>query len=283
MTICDTQVSLYRLLKEGEQRLEEKGIPDAKTDAWYLLSYAADITREQYFLHMKDAAEQETVNRYRDLLKKREQRVPLQYLTGVQEFMGLKFMVNEHVLIPRQDTETLVEEAAAFLHPGDRVLDLCTGSGCILLSLCSMCSIEGVGADISEAALRTAEENARKLGLSASWIQSDLFDHIEETYDMIVSNPPYIPTSVLSELMPEVRLFEPRKALDGSEDGLFFYRRISEKAGMYLRPGGRLLFEIGYDQAAEVSDILGNAGFSDINIKKDLCGNDRVVSACMKK
>lgn len=275
----DGEISWRKLLQTGEKMLLEKGIADAKQDAWYLLSYAADMTREFYFLHMEEPGEKKIRLFYQRLLEKRARHVPLQYLTGTAGFMGMEFAVNKHVLIPRQDTEVLAEEALHMLCPGQRVLDLCTGSGCILLSLCKFCSIDGVGADISEDALHVAKLNGQKLNLQAVWVQSDLFENITGTFDMIVSNPPYIPTAVLDDLMPEVRLFEPRHALDGEEDGLYFYREIAREAPGYLRAGGALLLEIGYDQAEAVSELLQEAGFSEICVIKDLCGKDRVVSA----
>lgn len=279
----DGEMSWRTLLKQGEKMLVSRGIADAKQDSWYLLSYAADMNREYYFLHMEEPAERTVCLSYQKLLKERGQHMPLQYLTGTADFMGMEFTVNKHVLIPRQDTETLAEEAIRMLQPGQRVLDLCTGSGCILLSLCKFRAIEGVGADISESALEVARSNGKKLNLQAAWVQSDLFENITGTFDMIVSNPPYIPTAVLEELMPEVRLFEPRSALDGEDDGLYFYREIAKRAPGYLRAGGALLFEIGYDQAEAVSEILQEAGFSEICVKKDLCGKDRVVSARCRK
>lgn len=267
------------LLAQGESRLRQAGISDARQDAWYLFSFAADMSREAYFLHMEEAADPKLEKQYHELLKERERHVPLQHLTGTQDFMGLTFRVNEHVLVPRQDTETLVEEAIKMISPGERVLDLCTGSGCILLSLSKYCRIEGYGVDISPEALTVARENAGELGLEAQWLLGDLFEPVTGTFDVIVSNPPYIPSHVIEGLMPEVRLFEPRIALDGSGDGLEFYRKIARQSGDYLRPGGRLLLEIGYDQGEAVSTLLKEAGFSDVCVKKDLCKNDRVVTA----
>ncbi len=193
--------------------------------------------------------------------------------------MGYPFYVDEHVLIPRQDTETLAEEALKVLKPGMEVLDLCTGSGCILISLMKMCEgLYGTGSDISEEALEVARKNACRLEVNATFIRSSLFEHISGRYDLIVSNPPYIRTSVIQELQEEVRLHDPFIALDGKEDGLYFYREIIKAGGGYLKPGGYLMFEIGYDQGTEVASLMEKHGYRNIMVKKDLAGLDRVVS-----
>jgi len=193
--------------------------------------------------------------------------------------MGYLFYVDEHVLIPRQDTETLAEEALKVLKPGMEVLDLCTGSGCILISLMKMCEgLYGTGSDISEEALEVARKNACRLEVNATFIRSSLFEHISGRYDLIVSNPPYIRTSVIQELQEEVRLHDPFIALDGKEDGLYFYREIIKAGGGYLKPGGYLMFEIGYDQGTEVASLMEKHGYRNIMVKKDLAGLDRVVS-----
>lgn len=206
--------------------------------------------------------------------------------------MGLEFKVNEHVLVPRQDTECLVEEAFSFLKPGLRLLDMCTGSGCILISLLKLCEqknpkvwktlpVYGAGVDISEDALYLAKENARKNQVKAVWYQGDLFHALEEKngqFDIIVSNPPYIRTEVIASLEEEVRLHDPWIALDGREDGLYFYRKIIAGSTSYLKQGGRLLFEIGHDQAVDVTALMEMHGFGQIQVKKDLAGLDRVVS-----
>ena len=193
--------------------------------------------------------------------------------------MGYPFYVDEHVLIPRQDTDTLAEEALKVLKPGMEVLDLCTGSGCILISLMKMCEgLYGTGSDISEEALEVARKNACRLEVNATFIRSSLFEHISGRYDLIVSNPPYIRTSVIQELQEEVMLHDPFIALDGKEDGLYFYREIIKAGGGYLKPGGYLMFEIGYDQGTEVASLMEKHGYRNIMVKKDLAGLDRVVS-----
>ncbi len=283
---------------EGKAVLTAALVPEAGTDARLLLEYVCGTDRNTLLAHgdREVTGKQESI--YRELVEKRSKHIPLQYLTGVQNFMGLEFTVNEHVLIPRQDTEILVEEALQNLHDGMRILDMCTGSGCILISLLHYSNdCEGVGADISREALQAAEENARKLlgdrALEASaenpeaagesgerrisFVQGDLFENVEGMFDMIVSNPPYIKSDVIDTLMPEVRDYEPRQALDGSEDGLLFYRRILAECRRYLQKGGTLIFEIGYDQGEAVSRLMEEAGFLAVMVVRDYGGQDRVV------
>lgn len=196
--------------------------------------------------------------RYRDLVTKRGERIPLQHLTGEQEFMGLDFHVNEHVLIPRQDTECLVERVLPYVD-GKRVLDVCTGSGCIAIAIAKLGKPFIVhGVDISEEALAVARQNATELNASVELFAGDLMTRMDGQYDVIVSNPPYISPSVIEGLMPEVRLHEPMLALDGGQDGLEFYRRIAGQAVTRLAPNGRLFLEIGCEQAAAVAEILQN-------------------------
>ncbi len=285
------------LLEEGRRCLKDCGIADADTDSWLLLSYCTGFDRLDYLLNPQALVPDEEVSRYRALLKQRAEGMPLQYITGEQEFMGLTFKVNPHVLIPRQDTEVLVETVisrlrAASMDKEPSVLDMCTGSGCILLSIMAFvqCSF-GDGADLSEPALEVARENERRLrrlgrrslpecgGPAVRFIQSDLFENIHDRYDVIVSNPPYIPSAQIQTLMTEVRAHEPVMALDGSDDGLAFYRRITASAAAYLNRGGMIFFEIGWDQAEPVCQLLKNEGFCEIHVKKDLAGLDRVVYA----
>lgn len=282
------------IYRDGKEKLEEAGVPEAVLDARLLLEYVCGTDRNYLLVHADAPVTEGQRGRYEALIGLRSQRIPLQQLTGMQYFMGLEFLVDEHVLIPRQDTEVLVEEALKNLHDGMRVLDLCTGSGCILISLLRYTNgCQGVGVDVSREALEIAEKNALKLlgwenGSDGDdritlpyFLESDLFEKVEGTFDMIVSNPPYIPTSVVETLMPEVRDHEPRLALDGSEDGLEFYRRITQECGRYLTKGGMLLLEIGYDQGEAVAGLMEQAGFLDIQVKKDYAGMDRVVSGTL--
>lgn len=266
-------------IRFGEEKLNIAGIEDAKHDAWLLLTFICKIDRTFYYVHMDEEMPVEQVAEYENVLNKRAEHVPLQYITGEQEFMGIPFHVNDAVLIPRQDTETLVEEALKVVRPGMKVLDMCTGSGCILISILkNIVDVEGYGYDISKQAINVAKENAKLNNVNATFERSDLFEDVSETFDVIVSNPPYIPTDVIGGLMPEVAVYEPMQALDGKEDGLHFYRRIIEAASQYLNPGGKLLFEIGHDQGEAVSALMKEAGYQDVRVIKDLAGNDRVVT-----
>lgn len=276
-------------LNWGKEKLQHAGIPEYDLDAWLLLEHVSGLSRAMYFVRDREEMEESCREQYEEAIRKRESRVPLQHITGVQEFMGYEFHVNEHVLIPRQDTEILVEEAdrAADDTGAKRILDVCTGSGCILLSLLKMNENRtGTGSDLSEPALKMAEENRRLLEIPeerAAFVQSDLFERIEGTYDMIVSNPPYIRTEEIRKLQEEVRLHDPYGALDGKEDGLYFYRRIISEAGGYFDHQGTLLLEIGYDQAEDVKRLMEEAGYSQIYVKKDLAGLDRVVGGVYNK
>lgn len=279
-------LTLKQLYKVGTVKLAEEGIEEFSLDAWYLLEYVTGVSKAMYFAEPERTVSEENADRYIDCIRQRAAHIPLQHITGEQEFMGYPFCVNEHVLIPRQDTEILVEEAIQIMRPKMKILDMCTGSGCIVLSILKMCKekyymtdLQGVGADVSEEALKVARENSRRLEVPVTWIQSDLFAKIpeEEKYDVIVSNPPYIETAVIDTLQEEVRLHDPYIALDGKEDGLYFYRRIISEADKYLKPQGKLMFEIGCDQAEAVEELMKNAGYEQITVKKDLAGLDRVV------
>lgn len=279
-------LTLKQLYKVGTVKLAEEGIEEFSLDAWYLLEYVTGVSKAMYFAEPERTVSEENADRYIDCIRRRAAHIPLQHITGEQEFMGYPFCVNEHVLIPRQDTEILVEEAIQIMRPKMKILDMCTGSGCIVLSILKMCKekyymtdLQGIGADVSEEALKVARENSRRLEVPVTWIQSDLFAKIpeEEKYDVIVSNPPYIETAVIDTLQEEVRLHDPYIALDGKEDGLYFYRRIISEADKYLKPQGKLMFEIGCDQAEAVEELMKNAGYEQITVKKDLAGLDRVV------
>lgn len=262
----------------GERQLNDVGIVDAQNDAWLLLTFVCKIDRTFYYVHMDEQMSIEQQAEYENVINKRAEHVPLQYITGEQEFMGNAFHVNESVLIPRQDTETLVEESLKLVRPGMKVLDMCTGSGCILISILkNVVDVEGFGYDISKQALNVAKENAKLNNVIATFEPSDLFEKVTDTFDIIVSNPPYIPTAVIGTLMPEVAVYEPIQALDGKEDGLYFYRKIITSASDYLKENGKLLFEIGHDQGESVSNLMREAGYKDVRVVKDLAGNDRVV------
>lgn len=262
----------------GTKCLTDAGVPDVALDAWYLLQMVCKIERSYYYVHGEEDITQDAQKEYEIAVQKRAEHIPLQYIIGEQEFMGLRFKVNSNVLIPRQDTETLVEQVLKIVKPGMKVLDLCTGSGCVLISVLKNApELTGMGSDISKTALLVAKENAKLHEVDAEWVRSDLFDNITETFDVIMANPPYIPTGEILSLMPEVRDFEPENALDGGADGLDFYRKIAGQVKDYLNPGGYVYMEIGYDQGEAVSELMRNAGFTEVEVIKDLARNDRVV------
>ena len=272
---------LYQI---GKELLTQAGIEEAALDARLLLEAVCGTNRNDLLVHADREVDAKQEKTYRDWTCRRAQHIPLQHITGVQEFMGLEFAVNEHVLIPRQDTEILVEEVLRDLHDGSRILDMCTGSGCILISLLNYSNdCQGVGVDISPEALSVAGENAVKLlsgkqdDTRITFIESDLFDKVEGSFDILVSNPPYIRSDVIPTLMEEVRLHEPILALDGTEDGLYFYREIIRQGKEHLTGGGKLFFEIGYDQGEAVKELMEAADFLDVEIVKDFAGLDRVV------
>lgn len=354
ISVYNEELTYRELYQWGCVQLAQAEISELQLDARLLLEYCCSTDRNTLLAHGERRISAEEYGRYADCIARRKGHVPLQHIIGEQDFMGLTFIVNGNVLIPRQDTEVLVEEVMRHLHDGMRILDLCTGSGCILLSLLHYSNgCTGVGVDVSEEALRVAEENAERiLGIRMrgqeqrqeqrqseeqgqsqeqeysqeqrqiqevkreqeqsqeqwqkqeerrtqeqeqkqsvsdtqskfSLIQSDLFENLDahDKYDIIVSNPPYIKTSVIDTLMPEVREHEPYIALDGREDGLFFYREIIAQAGGYLAGGGMLFFEIGYDQSEEVRRLMECAGYTDVEIIKDFAGLDRVVCGVYK-
>lgn len=341
------------VLNYGKKILKNAGIAEADLDAWYLFEQSFGISRAQYFMCAREnivgstaqkiavqeqhgdllesgnaleCAElwlKEKMSAYENALKKRAARIPLQQIIGQQEFMGLSFFVNEHVLIPRQDTETLVELVLQEQKDKDiSILDMCTGSGCIAVSLKKLGGYVHVeGADISEEALKVAKRNSEEIlensdavssrteqiqnctnltnnqnkqdnsedrmvsevrtvsQIGVTFRHSDMFSAFPETeqFDVIVSNPPYIPSAVIEELEPEVRDHEPRGALDGTADGLYFYRILAEECAKHLTPGGHVYFEIGYDQGAAVKELLDIHGFKDTRVIQDLTGKDRVV------
>lgn len=282
-----TYVELFR---RGREALASAGVAEAELDARLLLESVCGTDRNDLLAHGDREVAPGKRETYEKLISRRAGRIPLQYLTGVQEFMGLEFSVDERVLIPRQDTEILAEEVLKNLHDGMRVLDMCTGSGCILISLIHYTNnCDGLGVDISEDALKVAAGNAARLlpeecgdgreeGFArVRFAQGDLFEAVEGKFDLIVSNPPYVRSGEMEDLMPEVKAHEPRRALDGGADGLSFYRRIAEEGRAHLFGGGMLFFEIGCDQAEAVSGLMERAGFWDIHVVKDYAGLDRVV------
>ena len=271
-------MTLREALALGRDLLKQSEIEEYETDAWILLEAACGCTRNDLFLRGNEPLFKEKEELYKEYLEKRQKRIPVQHITGVQCFMGLDFFVTPDVLCPRLDTEVLIEEALKRIKPGSRILDMCTGSGCIILSLLHYAKeCTGTAVDLSEKALAVARKNAKNLEKECTFIHSDLFENIQGKYDVIISNPPYIATKEIEALEPEVRIHEPMMALDGMEDGLFFYRKIVSASNEFLNPDGWLFFEIGYDQGKAVSDMMIEAGYSEVQVIKDLAGLDRVV------
>lgn len=272
-----------QLLRQGKELLEKAGVLEAELDAWYLLSDTFAIDRTTFLIERSNFQElpANLLEQYKKRLDQRAKRIPLQHILGVQEFMGMEFIVNHNVLIPRQDTETLVEEV--WKEKTGTVLDLCTGSGCIAVSLAKLGTFQKIdAADISEEALKTAKQNADKMNVQVQFYHSDLLDQITGTYDIIVSNPPYIAKEVIETLEPEVKDHEPYQALYAPNCGLYFYEQISKSAKDHLNPGGRIFYEIGFDQADAVCQILKKNGYKSIRVIQDLTGKDRVVRAMIK-
>ena len=275
------EITTYaKLLEEGKKTLETAGILEAELDAWYLLSDTISIDRTKFLVDRNDPKEldHDLLEQYRSRLKKRAMRIPLQHILGIQEFMGIEFLVNGKVLIPRQDTAVLVEEVLK--EKGGTVLDLCTGSGCIAVSLAKLGHFQQVdAADISVDALDIAKENAKRAGVQVRFYQGNLFETITQKYDIIVSNPPYIPKEVIETLEPEVKKYEPYQALYGPNHGLYFYETISKFAVDFLNSDGKIFYEIGYDQAEAVCAILERNKYKEIEVIADLSGKNRVVKA----
>ena len=281
---CKTYRELY---EEGRRILEQAGLPDAALDARFLLEEVCGTNLQTLLVFPEKKVTEEEVNQYRAFVQRRKDREPTAMILGEWDFMGLTFRLNKSTLIPEQDTEVLVETALEELKrrgSGEaplRILDLCTGSGCILLSLLhELRNADGLGTDLSEEALEAARENAVRLGLQerAAFRQGDLWEPVgDERFDLIVSNPPYVPTDVIPTLEPEVRCGEPYAALDGGEDGLVFYRRILKEAAGHLKPSGIIIVESGFDEAAQIAALMQDQKLRGIRTVKDYGGLDRVV------
>ncbi|MCR4588040.1 MAG: peptide chain release factor N(5)-glutamine methyltransferase [Lachnospiraceae bacterium] len=279
----------YReLYEQGVLALGKAGVEEDKLDARLLLEYVCKTDRTTLLAHPQRPVTSKETEEYEEALQQRMRHVPLQYIMGSTEFMGLPFHVNPNVLIPRQDTETLVEEAMRFLMDGSRLLDIGCGSGCILLSLLHYSNhCTGMAVDISPGALECARENAQLLADTypqdadllqrVTFAESDLLSGVDGTFDMILSNPPYIATDVVKTLMPEVKDHEPLSALDGGTGGLDLYEKLIPDSITHLTPGGSLLVEIGYDQGEAVKALFEQSGYIRVEVVKDLAGNDRVV------
>ncbi len=277
-------MTYFEACRQVCDRLSAAGVQEPAIDARYLVEYVGDFTEAEYLLERNSEMPEEKRLLLEELTGRRCKREPLQYILGSQEFMGLPFICNNACLIPRQDTEILVERAMETVKKlrgtGEeiRYIDLCTGSGCVAISLTKLCGISRAeAADISDAALDIAKKNAESNAVSINIYKSDLFENVKARFNIITANPPYIDTELIHTLIPEIWQYEPMTALDGGADGLLFYRKIAAEAPRYLLPGGFLLFEIGDTQGEAVSHLMTEAGFENVSIHKDLAGMDRVV------
>ncbi len=272
----------------GKKELKRCGIESYSLDTVLLLMKATSFTKVQLYTKNTVELTTEQQKQYFCDLEQRKQGKPIAYITGVCEFMALPFLVSDGVLIPRADTEILVETVLQYHNKKHfkKVIDVCTGTGCIAVSLAKYSSMELCGVDISTTALHTAKKNAVNNGVSIEWFQSNLFEavpyHWLNDADAIVSNPPYIATEQIQTLMNSVKEFEPHLALDGGEDGLYFYKKIVQQSKQFLKEGAYLFFEIGCEQAYDVCEILKQYGFEQIHVYQDLAGLDRVISAVNK-
>lgn len=277
------KLTYRQMCHNGAAILADAGITDAEYDSFALLEYITGMDRTAYILNGSKSVPEDITERYDAVIDRRSSHIPLQHITGQAWFYGRSFNVNSDVLVPRQDTEVLVSEALKVINAKDSVLDMCTGSGCIIITLALEKKLgRALGADISEAALKVASGNREKLGADdVTFVKSNIFSDInvndDELFDVIVSNPPYIATREIDTLTEEVRIHDPYIALDGLEDGLHFYREITQQSMNYIKSGGWLLYEIGCTQAHDVSDIMSEYGYSNIKVIKDLAGLDRVV------
>jgi release factor glutamine methyltransferase len=284
-TMCNKSKTIGALLICGYEKLKNAGIESYQIDSQILLSKVMDKDRIFILTHRDMPVGEDAAEEYMKLIELREKKMPIKYMLGECEFMGYVFKVREGVLIPRPDTEVLVENVISRVKERGykRICDVCTGSGIIGITVAKECEeTEVLCLDISSISLETAMENAKNLGVSerVEVVFSDLLGYALERelrFDVIVSNPPYIRTSDIGGLMADVKEYEPFEALCGGEDGLEFYRKITEQSMMLLRKDGMLAFEIGYDQRADVMNILAEKGFGNIATAKDLSGNDRVV------
>lgn len=277
------KLTYRQMCHNGAAILADAGITDAEYDSFALLEYITGMDRTAYILNGSKSVPEDIAERYDAVIDRRSSHIPLQHITGQAWFYGRGFNVNSDVLVPRQDTEVLVSEALKVINAKDSVLDMCTGSGCVIITLALEKKLgRALGADISEAALKVASGNREKLGADdVTFVKSNIFSDInvndDELFDVIVSNPPYIATGEIETLTEEVRIHDPYIALDGLEDGLHFYREITQQSMNYIKSGGWLLYEIGCTQAHDVSDIMSEYGYSNIKVIKDLAGLDRVV------
>ena len=275
--------TIRRVLDWTREYLTEKGVENARRETEWLLAAALGLDRVGIYVNFDKPLTDQELAACRAFVARRAKREPLQYILGTQEFRGLEFMVNRAVLIPRHDTEVLVEEALKRIPPRARILDIGVGSGCIIVSLANSHPQANIwGVDTSPDALAVARSNAEHHGVTVHLVEGSLFEPFpDRIFDVIVSNPPYIPTADLAALQPEVKDYEPCGALDGGADGLDYYRSMIPAAPAHLERGGWLLVEVGVRQAAAVSGMFSAAGFIDCFTATDPAGIERVVGGCI--
>ncbi len=270
-------MKLFEALKTAENLLKNKGIDDFSSDARFLLLDCFNLKSSDFIINKNKEIDEKP---YFEMAEKRISGVPVQYITGKTEFMSLDFNVNENVLIPRQDTELTVEKIIEdYKGTTPKILDICTGSGCIAISLANYLEAEVFAFDISGNALDVAKSNNKLNNTKVIFFKDNALAPANDFsgFDVVVSNPPYIESETVEGLENKVKDFEPRLALDGGEDGLDFYRKITPYAYKVLKCGGKLYFEIGFNQGCEVAELLEQNGFKDVIVEKDYNGNDRLV------
>ena len=264
--------------------LTEKGIPTPRQDVEYILSFVLKTSRLKLYMQMDKPMTPKELALFKKLVKRRLNREPLQYITGIAYLWKYEFLVEKGVFIPRRDTETLIEVTLHFakkMSP-EIIADVGTGTGCVLLSILKETTIpSGIGIDISKKALEVFKKNAYRMGIASRTkaVRGDMLSFVKpESLDIIVSNPPYVKSDEIEKLQEEILWHEPKEALDGGRDGLFFIRRLVKEAFASLKKGGFFATEVGYDQAEAVKFLLKKAGFSSIETARDLAGVERVVS-----
>ena len=280
-------MKIEEVLKEARKKLIENKIEDASVIARVLLQFTLKLNRSDVILRQEQEIPEEKILEYETAITKIIEGIPMQYITKTCEFYGLNFYVNENVLIPQPDTEILVEEVIKIIEENrfNKVIDICSGSGCIGISIAKNVDLAQLTMlDIDRLALKVSKINSEKLlpNKKINYIESDMFEELEEEYDIIVSNPPYIETSTIKTLSKQVQN-EPISALDGGEDGLEFYKILIDESHKYLSDEGYLCMEIGYNQKEKVIELLEeNGNYTNIYAKQDLSGNDRIVVAQRK-
>lgn len=278
-------MTIKEILKKSIEKLRQEKIEEYILKAKMIVSNALEIEKDELIINEDKSIEIEQIRKIENGIDKLIEGTPVQYITNKQAFMGLDFYVDENVLIPQPDTEVLVEEVISIAKKMEKpkILDLCTGSGAIAISIAKNIEANNITAsDISIDALNVTKINCKKNSVeNILLVESDLFENIEEKFDIIVSNPPYIETDVMESLSPEVKC-EPKLALDGGKDGLDFYKKIINESYKYLEPDGYLCLEIGYNQKEKIIDLIGKSNkYKNVYSKKDLGNNDRII-ICQK-